>query len=212
MSSQSNRQQTNKQPSTVDSRGYHMRKRADNIDHTRQRIVEATVDLHGSIGPADTSVTAIAKKAGVTRLTVYRHFPDTDTLFTACTQHWMAAQALPDANAWARIDDPLQRVRTALADVYRFYAEGEPMLTRVHHDWDILPDPPRAALTRLATHHRDLLLAPFTTRASTGRRRLRAALAHALAFPTWQSLCREQGLRANEAIDLLTAMVATANR
>lgn len=186
-----------------------MRKRADDVAETRRRIVEATVELHGSAGPAATTIAAVAEKAGVTRLTVYRHFPDTDALFTACTEHWMAAQDLPDPDAWARIADPLDRVRAALADLYRFYAAGEPMLARVYRDWDALPAPPRDALTRFDARHRDVLLAAFPARDGADRR-LPAALAHAVRFPTWRSLCRDEGLAGGAAIGLLTAMIAAA--
>ena len=184
-----------------------MRKRAEDVAGTRLRIVEATVALHGSAGPAATTIAAVAEKAGVTRLTVYRHFPDTESLFTACTEHWMAAQDLPDPDRWAAIRDPLDRVRAALADIYRFYAAGEPMLTRVYRDWDALPAPPRAALTRFDARHRDVLLAAFPDGAGS---RLRAALAHAVRFPTWRSLCRDEALPAEAAIDLLISMIATA--
>jgi AcrR family transcriptional regulator len=188
-----------------------MRKRADDMERTRQRIIEAAVDLHGSLGPAATTIAAIAAKAGVTRLTVYRHFPEPDSLFTACTQHWMAAQDLPDPDAWEQIADPLQRARAALADLYRFYAAGEPMLTRVYRDWDSLPDPPRIALTQFSARHRDALLAGFPAREAVGHRRLRAAIAHAVSYPTWRSLCLEQDLPASDATGLLTAMIAAAS-
>ena len=77
-----------------------MRRRAEQVDRTRQRIVEATVELHGSVGPAATTIAAIAEAAGVTRLTVYRHFPDEDALFAARSAHWLARQQLPDPAAW----------------------------------------------------------------------------------------------------------------
>ena len=87
------------QQRSSNSRVYRMARRADNVTGTRQRIVEATVALHGTVGPAATTVSAIAEAAGVTRLTVYRHFPDEDALFAACTAHWAAGQVLPDPAA-----------------------------------------------------------------------------------------------------------------
>jgi AcrR family transcriptional regulator len=117
-----------------------MMARADQIEQTRRRIIEATVALHGSVGPARTTVAAIAEKASVTRLTVYRHFPDDDALFAACTAHWTSQQRMPNPDAWLAETDPLKRLRLALTDVYRFFADAEPMLTRSARDRDALPD------------------------------------------------------------------------
>src|ERR1041385_5391324 len=104
-----------------------MRRRAEQVDQTRQRIVEATVALHGSVGPAATTIAGIAEAAGVTRLTVYRHFPDDDALFTACSAHWLARQQPPDPQTWSLIDDPVERLRAGLADLYRFFRAGADM-------------------------------------------------------------------------------------
>jgi len=81
--------------SQQESRPYRMSKRAEQVAYTRLRIVEATVELHGTIGPAGTTVMGIAEQAGVTRATVYRHFPDEDALFRACSAHWRARQDPP---------------------------------------------------------------------------------------------------------------------
>ena len=116
-----------------------MRKRAEDVDRTRQRIVEAAVHLHGTAGPAATSIAAIAERAGVTRLTVYRHFPDETTLFEACSGHWLSQQTLPRPQDWGAIDDPAQRLKAGLADIYRFYRGGEQMLTMVIRDQHALP-------------------------------------------------------------------------
>lgn len=187
-----------------------MSKRADDIANTRQRIVEAAVRLHGSIGPAATTISALADEADVTRLTVYRHFPDSESLFTACSAHWGAGQVMPDAAAWSRIADPLQRLDTALADLYRFYRSAEPMLTNINRDRAALPDTIRERNEATDARYRQLLLQPFTVR---GRRRtrLRAVLGHAVAFSTWRSLCLDQHLSDREAADAMTAMArATA--
>jgi AcrR family transcriptional regulator len=128
----------------VNPRQYRMQKRAEQMDETRQRIVESTVRLHGTLGPARTTIAAIARDAGVTRLTVYRHFPDDEAIFEACSAHWLAGQVLPDPVAWARIHDPVDRLRAGLSDLYRFYRDGEGMLTRVYRDRDAMPDGRRA--------------------------------------------------------------------
>ena len=165
-----------------------MRRRAEQVDQTRQRIVEATVELHGSVGPAATTIAAIAEAAGVTRLTVYRHFPDDAALFGACSAHWAA------------------RLRAGLADLYRFYRAGAGMLTHIHRDLAALPEAHQQALRDGDTLARDVLTAPFD-RAGQEHRRLRAAIGHAVSFWTWRSLCLDHGLTDTEAADAMTGMV-----
>src|SRR4051794_21258635 len=116
-----------------------MTNRAVLVDQTRERIVEAAVQLHGTVGPAATTVVAIAETAGVTRLTVYRHFPDTDSLFAACTAHWAAKQDLPNPDAWTAVHEPRDRLRRGLSELYRFFSEAAPMLTHTYRDWDEVP-------------------------------------------------------------------------
>lgn len=194
------------------SRGYTMSKRADDVAATRRRIVEAAVRLHGTVGPAATTISALAEEAQVTRLTVYRHFPDDEALFAACSAHWASTQDLPDPVAWCRIDDPIGRLRAALADLYRFYRAGEPMLTNVQRDRAVLPEALREASAAAEARYRDLLLQPFSARAS-GRRLLRSMLAHALSFWTWRSLCVDNGLTDREAVELMVgAAQAVADR
>ena len=77
-----------------------MLRRVEQVDHTRQRIVEAAVSLHGSVGPARTTIAGVADAAGVTRVTVYRHFPDEEALYGACSVHWLSQQQAPDPSAW----------------------------------------------------------------------------------------------------------------
>ena len=183
-----------------------MRRRAGQVDQTRQRIVEATVELHGSVGPAATTIAAIADRAGVTRLTVYRHFPDEAALFGACSAHWASRQQLPDPAAWSGIDDPAARLRAGLADLYRFYRAGAGMLTHIHRDLAALPEAHQQALRDGDTLARDVLTAPFD-RASDQRRQLRAAIGHAISFWTWRSLCLDQGLTDTEAAEAMTGMI-----
>lgn len=182
-----------------------MRKRAAQVDGTRQRIVDATVHLHGTVGPAATTIAGIAERAGVTRLTVYRHFPHDEALFAACSTHWLSLQTLPDPDTWARIDDPVERLRTGLADLYRFYRAGEAMLRGVHRDFEALPEEQRVAIESDNRRYREVLLKPF---GATGarRRRLGALLGHAISFWTWRSLCMEHGLSDREAVGAMTAL------
>ncbi|GAA1023408.1 hypothetical protein Aple_089120 [Acrocarpospora pleiomorpha] len=190
------------------TRGYQMRKRAENVTETRQRIIEATVELHGTVGPAATTVSAIAAAAGVTRLTIYRHFPDEQTLFTACTAHWASGQLLPDPDAWERVSDPAERLRVALTDLYRFYRDAEPMLTNAGRDRAALPAQLRESATAGETRQLDLLLRPFHAR----RRPLRAAVGHAVSFWTWRSLCHDHGLSNEEATQMMIELVMLTTR
>jgi AcrR family transcriptional regulator len=186
-----------------------MRRRAERVNRTRERILDATVHLHSTIGLAGTTVAGIAEHAGVTRLTVYRHFPDVDDLFAACKAHWSAQQVQPDLAAWARTADPRDRLRLGLADLYRFYRGGAAMLTNVDRDRELLPDEVRRSIEDTDAHLRDLLLQPFAARGAT-RRRLRAVLGHAVKFATWRSLCVEQGLSDREAIATMTELALAA--
>ena len=183
-----------------------MQKRAEQMDQTRQRIIESTVRLHGTLGPARTTIASIARDAGVTRLTVYRHFPDDEAIFEACSAHWLAGQVLPDPDAWARIDDPVDRLHAGLSDLYRFYRHGEGMLTRVYRDRDAMPEGRRRALAQRDDHFRRILLEPF----GGADRRLLAVVGHATSFATWRSLCIEQGLTNGEAVKAMAVLVLTA--
>ena len=186
-----------------------MRRRAEQVDQTRQRIVEAAVALHGSVGPAATTIAAIAEKAGVTRLTVYRHFPDETALLNTCSAHWRSQQQPPGPSAWAQIDDPARRLRAGLADLYRHYRAGAGMLAHIHRDFAALPDELQRRWRDEADRHCDLLAAPFAGDPSQ-RRLIRAVIGHAASFGTWHSLCLDQGLADQQAVDVMTSAVLTA--
>jgi AcrR family transcriptional regulator len=184
---------------------YRMTRRAQQVDETRRRIVSATVGLHGTLGPANTTVSAIAEAAGVTRVTVYRHFPDQDALFSACTSHWAAQQRMPDVAGWREIPTPEGRARAALTDLYRFFSDAEPMLTRSSRDREALPDFVRARNAQTTRSQIDALLAAWPPRRRTARRR--ALVGHAMSFGTWRSLCVDQGLPERDAVAAMTRLV-----
>ena len=122
------------------TRKYDMKRRAKRQEETRQRIVEATVELHQSVGMARTTISAVAEKAGVQRLTVYRHFPNEHALFSACTGHWSAANPPPDPASWTQIAGHTEeRLRSALAEVYAYYRHTEPMVANVVRDAEVHP-------------------------------------------------------------------------
>ena len=175
------------------------------------RITESAVALHEELGPARTSISAIAERAGVRRSTVYRHFPDEEALFAACSSHWRAANPPPDPRAWAAIEDPAERTATALRELYAFYGRTEAMYTSLLRDEPLVP----AVQRRLRDFYgylraiQDILMAGRGLRGRAARR-TRAAIGHALAFPTWRSLTREQGLADDDAVALMSALVGSA--
>lgn len=188
-------------------RGYQMRKRAEDVERTRRRIVEAAVHLHGTAGPAATSIAAIAERAGVTRLTVYRHFPDEATLFEACSGYWLARQTLPRPEEWGALEDPAQRLKAGLGDIYRFYRGGEQMLTLATRDAHAVPEPIRGVRTQMTRRYVEVLAGAWPQGDDRVRR---AVIGHAAAFSTWHSLCREQGLTDNEAAEVMASLVEAA--
>ncbi len=198
-------------PTSSRRRSYRKRRRAALEHETRQRITEAAVKLHGTLGPARTTVSAIAEEAGVQRATVYRHFPDTESLFAACSSHWLAHNPPPDAERWTQIGDSESRLRSGLAELYAWYGRTEHMLERINRDATLVPEIAGPLRVRLAylERVRDLLL---QGRPERGRARscVRAAIGHAVAFETWRSLVREQGLDDAEAVELMTRTVAEA--
>lgn len=197
--------------STETKRTYRKRRRAELEAETRLRITEAAVDLHGTVGPARTTISAVAERAGVQRATVYRHFPDEEALFAACSAHWAAQHPFPDLDRWAAIADTGERLRTAVGELYRWYGSTEYMLEKTTRDAPLVPAM-HAAVARFSARFEDAADALMRGRPERGarRRRVRAAVGHALAFATWRSLMREQGLAHDDAVALMTTLVAAA--
>jgi AcrR family transcriptional regulator len=191
------------------ARGYTMRARQDAVSRTRLLITEATMRLHERVGPRHTTVSAIAEEAGVTRLTVYRHFPDDEALVSACSAHWRGLHPRPDPEAWSSIDDPVTRLRTALVETYAWMRSAAPMLTKIHRDVDVMPAFVAAALAADAQARVAALAAGFRAR---GRQtaRLAAALSLALSLSTWESLCVDAALDEHEAAELMVGAVLAA--
>ena len=193
----------------IQKRKYELKARAESRQRTRERIVQATMELHKEVGPAKTTVAEIARRAGVQRLTVYNHFPDEAELFTACQAHWRELHPLPDLTEALALDKPIERVREALRRSYNWYRRTEPMAERVQRDRGSVPSLD-ALLTRTSdarlTQLADQLAAGFGLR---GRRpeKLRAFIRLALDFWTWRRLARE-GLDDEEAAELMTRSVA----
>lgn len=193
------------------TRPYHMRKRAAQVEATRQRIVEAAMRLHTTVGPAHTTVSALAEEAGVTRLTVYRHFPDQETLFAACGQLWASRHPAPDPAAWQAIPDVEARARQALRELYRWYGDHGEELLPMHRDVAAIPPTAQQAMREDHRRFAEALVAGTGVR-GRARRRLRAAASHAVSVWTWHSLAAEQGLGDAEAAELAADLVVAAAR
>jgi AcrR family transcriptional regulator len=197
---------------TENKRKYEMKKRAERQRQTRRRIVEATVELHRTRGPANTTIKEIAQRAGVNRLTVYNHFPDITDLLRACSRSWTERHPAPDPAPWAQISDPQRRLRTALTELYGFYARTEPMRANVLRDAETMPE--LAALLEGSVVPylgavRDLLAEGWEV-GEDGRKRLLATIKLAIDFHTWRSLERESGLSREEAVESMLEAVRSA--
>ena len=182
-----------------------MQRRAELVDATRQRIVEATVRLHTTVGPANASIAAIAEEAGVTRLTVYRHFTDAEELFTACMAHHAALYPRPDPATWATNPDLGDRARVALTGLYGWYVDHGADLVPLVRDIALWP---AGAVER--NQQRQEALVDSIVGDASGNPRLRAVVGHVAALSTWRSLAVEQGLSTDEAVELAVGWVIAA--
>lgn len=178
------------------------------MQETRRRITEAAVELHQTVGPARTTVSAVAEKAGVQRHTYYAHFPELKDLYQACMGHYVERNPVPESSSWADIADAEERLRVALSEVYAYYAGNEAMLANVLRD---APLDPVAQETMVSFYQyweamRDALAEAF---GASGERHdaLLAAIALALDFQTWQTLVRGQELNQDRAVGLMVGMV-----
>jgi AcrR family transcriptional regulator len=180
---------------------------------TRERIARAAYELHASVGPARTTISAIADRAGVQRATVYRHFPDEETLFEACSGHYAAMNPPPDPTPWGAIADPAARLRHALTEIYAFYDRTEAMIENVTRDIPFVPGMAKPVARRRA-YLEAAIEAIVSGRPERGhaRRRVKAAVGHATSFATWQSLVRQQGVDDSEAVAMMAAMVEASGR
>jgi AcrR family transcriptional regulator len=193
-------------------RKYELKQRAEEMARTHLRITEAAIELHGTVGPARTSMSAIARRAGVERRTLYRHFPTEADLFAACSNHYFTAYPWPDLDSWRTIRHPGKRLERALDDLYAYYERTESMLSNVLRDAELV-DFAREAVTPLHAYLTEAAELLTSGRSVRGRRRqlLRSALQHALAFSTWHSLTTS-GIERSDAVKLVTALVEASTR
>ena len=189
---------------TKSSRPYRLRARAAAMDRTRERITHAAVELHGTIGPAATTMSAVAELAGVTRATLYRHFPTEEALFTACSSDWLGANPPPDPSSWATVADPARRLETALGDLYAYYRSTEQMRTNLLRDIAAIPPRFRSGIVAFPPTLVSILEIGWPE--GSDARLRRAAIGHAVGFETWRSLAKE-GLTDEEAAELMVRFV-----
>jgi AcrR family transcriptional regulator len=181
-------------------RKYELKQRAEQVEETRRRIVEATVDLHLTRGPAGTQIAEIARRAGVQRRTVYNHFSDDEALFAACSAHWGARHPAPDPAGWVDL-------RHGLRELYAWYRETEPMIANVLRDAESLP-PLRRVIEPGFGAYVELVQAALAK--GYGRaRRVEAALRLVTDFHAWRALAP---LGDEEAVELSAGLVELAAR
>jgi AcrR family transcriptional regulator len=186
------------------ARKYELKRRAERQEETRQRIAQAALELHSTIGPARTTISAIAERAGVQRHTFYRHFPDELSLSLACSGLHYERDPLPDPEPWVALRDPCERLRAALLDLYAYYERNEELLAHVIRDAELDPATEQIRAIRFDpwfARTREVLSEPLPRRP-----RVSAALDLALDFHAWQRLVRG-GLPREEAVETMVAAV-----
>jgi AcrR family transcriptional regulator len=187
-------------------RTYQLKRRAERQQETRRRIIEAAIELHAA---GDDSIASLARRAGVGRVTVYRHFPNERSLAVACTTAYFEAHPFPDPTSLADVRDPGTRLRLGLERLYQYYADNEPILLAGERDVAAHPVLVEALAPQLAALEamRKVLSAGWPD-AKVGSTVIVSAIGHALAFATWRSLARDQGLTRTQGVDLMVALVA----
>ncbi|MDQ6795698.1 MAG: TetR/AcrR family transcriptional regulator [Chloroflexota bacterium] len=182
------------------------------MDQTRVRIIEAAMRLHTTVGPAETTIAGVAEEADVTRLTIYRHFPEIESLFAACRAHWRALNPAPDTDPWLAIPDLEQRASLAFGQLYGWFGEHGDELFPIYRDAGSMPLQAQEALRGEAARIAGVLIEGHTGTGADGRR-LRALAGHLVSFWTWHSLVRDQGLSNAEAADIAAdLLIAGASR
>lgn len=171
------------------TRRYRQQRRKESTEETRRRIVDATVELHATVGPARTTIQAIAKRAGVQRLTVYRHLPDETALFNACSSRYLEQNPFPDPSAWQHLGDAGDRTRTALTALYAFYRRTQGVWRNSYRDAHDIPalQAVMAVAQKWLDGLRDDLLKAWRP-ARSARAETQAVLGHAVHFNCWDAL------------------------
>ena len=186
------------------ARKYELRRRAEAQAATRQRIVDAAIQLHQAKGPSQTSLSEVARLAGVQRHTLYRHFPSEWELGLACSGSWWERNPPPDPESWLAIGDVAGRLRRGLAELYAFYERGEEMIASVLRDAEV--DPVTRELMELRGGGSMMRIREVLATGLPRRRRVQATLDLAVDFQAWRRLARS-GLSSREAAETMAAAV-----
>jgi len=196
---------------------YKLKKRAERQEETRLRIARATLELHETIGPALTTRSAIAERAGVGRPTVYAHFPDDLSLGLACSSLDLSENPLPDPGPWEEIADPERRLRTALGELYAYFRRREGLWANIQRD-QAMPhrgDHPdvRQIMRPIVEHwgrmHR-VLADGWEAQEDQAPSLVFGAIGVALDFQSWRTMVRKQGMTDEQAVELMAGMVRCA--
>lgn len=188
---------------------YQLKQRAERRDQTRMRLVAAAADLHGEVGPAFTTLAEVAERAGMSKMTAYRHFPTEKDLFGACARHFIGAHPLPDPGPWRAIPSPDARLRRALGEIYAYYGRHEQRIANVLRD--SLTMPVGGVFRDAAGAWREHLLGVWPAEV---RRRpiLKAGVGLAVHFETWHHFVASQELTSPQVVDYNVAAVTAAVR
>ena len=193
------------------SRPYRKTERARQEQETRRRITEAAVELHRALGPAKTKITDLANLAGVSRMTVYNHFPSEVDLFVACSSYWAARNPFPDPSTWATIENPSERLVSALKELFSWYRRKEDMLGKIFRDAPALP-PLQEVMNDLWSPYVEALVGTLAHGWPVRRadaEALQAALRLVVGFDTWRVLTGS-GFDDGRAAELAARMIAGA--
>jgi AcrR family transcriptional regulator len=194
-------------------RKYELKERALRQDETRARIIDALIELHETVGASRTTVTEVARRAGVNRMTVYKHFATEADMVAACTSHWIERHPPPDVEAWASVRDPDERLQVALDQLYDYYRQTRAMWSTAYRDAALVEslgtimDRTWFALLGRAVE----VLAVGRGLRGRRRERLLGALRLAVDFPTWRTLT-ESGLDDPDAADIAAGFVVASAR
>ena len=194
------------QAKRTSQRAYRMGRRRDQLDAMSRRIAEAAFELHGTIGPAQTTISAVAERAGVQRHTVYHHFPDMTSLMRACTEHGMQITRTPEPAPWRAIEDPEARLRHGLGELYAYYRANAQLLGNIVRDMPLMCDigGVESFVERMGQLF-GALAEGWPGDAGTQRLRM-VTIGHAMAYETWRSLSGAS-LSDEEATDLMVRLV-----
>jgi AcrR family transcriptional regulator len=184
-------------------RPYKLKRRAESQAETRRRIVEAAVDLHGAVGPASTTISMIAEKAGVQRHTLYSHFPDERSILMACSGHVMERDPLPDAEAWRALKTPAERLSAGLSAIYGWFARNAEVMSSVLRDaegYEPVRDIVQLRMGPTVARYGEVLGAGL-------KAKQRAMLTLALSFATWRTLTRDAGMKRADAVKAMVGAI-----